>query len=532
MDSKTVNFNGFIVRENIFMSKANLMLEILNSPEMEYIIDEDNQLYYLQNNSKNKYPIAVETEEFKEFCSSNYYEKHNDTITEGAFRQAITALKGIKKKEIEVKVLLKNRVAYDNNIVWHQLSPGIFVRVSKDNVSVVNECPVFFRLYGHQESLPKPVLDNKNPMEILNVLFEYANITDKDQQLLFIVNIIFSLIPDVSHPIDLFVGPPGSAKTSTSQIKKYLVDPVSGLRGFSLPRNETDYQLMASQHHVITFDNVPLIKNWQSDMLCKGVTGDAVSKRKLYTDNDQILYRVNCCQVINGLHVPTVKSDFLDRCLLFNLDRINAKKRREESSIVLDFNKNKPKILGAMYKVLSKAMKIYEEIHIEELPRMADFGKWGCAIATALGYSKDDFTRAYYNNRKLMRQELSSSNSLIEVVISYVNSKEEKFIREKPSELLANLNSYASRNNIEMSGIPSTPVWLTRKFNELAHIFEEEGIIITTSKTGDREIIIEKLLSYCPDSVSEVGAKSECTYLVAEKRGSFSENLQEKTIQH
>lgn len=514
------------------MSKANQMLEILISPDMEYILDEDSQLYYLQKNSKTKYPISVDTEEFKEFCSSRHFENHKDTINESAFRQAITTLKGIKKKEIVVKVKLNNRVAYHNNFVWHQLSPGIFVRISKDDVSVVSECPEFFKMYRHQESLPKPVLDDENPKEILNILFEFANITDKDQQLLFIVNVIFSLIPNVSHPIDLFVGPPGSAKTSTSLIKKSLVDPVSSLRGFSLPRNETEYQLMASQHHVITYDNVPLIKNWQSDMLCKGVTGDAVSKRKLYTDNDQILYRVNCCLVINGLHVPTSKSDFLDRCLLFNLDRINAKKRREESSIVSDFNESKPKILGAMYKILSIAMKIYEDIHIEELPRMADFGKWGCAIAIAMGYSEEDFIRAYYNNRKLIRQELGSSNSLIEVLISYMNSKKESVIKEKPSELLSNLNTYALKNHIDMSGIPSTPVWLTRKVNELAHIFEEEGIIITTSKNGDREIIIEKLLSYCPDSVSEVGTKSERNYFVTPNRDKVRRIYQEEVMQH
>lgn len=185
-----------------------------------------------------------------------------------------------------------------------------------------------------------------------------------------------------------------------------------------------------------------------------------------------------------------------------------------------------------MYKILSKAMKIYEEIHIEELPRMADFGKWGCAIAIAMGYSDKDFIRAYYNNRKLIRQELGSSNSLIEVLISYMNSKKESVIKEKPSELLSNLNTYARIKQIDMSGIPSTPVWLTRKVNELAHIFEEEGIIITTSKNGDREIIIEKLLSYCPDSVSEVGTKSERNYFVTPNRDKVRRIYQEEVMQH
>ncbi len=482
------------------LSKAMKMVEILIAEDMKYIFDEDNKLYYLISNKVINHPVAVDTEEFKEFCLFNFYKKYDDTITDSAFKQSLSILKGSKKDEITERVKLNNRVAFVDGAISHQLSQENIVRVSKNGVTIENESPELFKIFGHQESIPKPVFNNgKSPVENLALIFDYANITDENQRILFQVSLIYGLIPDVPHPIDLFAGGPGSAKTTTSQIKKSLIDPVSRLKGFSLPRNEGDFLLMASQHYVLTIDNMPFIKNWQSDMFCKAVTGDATSRRRLYTDNEQILYRVRCCLVLNGLHVPTIKSDFLDRCILFNLNRVADKKRKEESVLNSQFVSNKPLILGAMYTILSEAMKIYENIEIENLYRMADFTKWGCAIAKAMGYSEKDFIRAYTENSKIIREELGSTNSLIDVLISYVNSREERVISETPTELLTLLYAHARKKLLNLSGLPTNAVHLTRKLKELAHIFEEEGISIETRKSGNRKIIIEKIPSYCPE---------------------------------
>ena len=257
------------------MSKANDMLEILNNGDIQYVLDVDNHLYQLSTEHSQNNLIDVDTEEFKEFSLRKFYEVGSDTIPESAYRQAVSTLKGIKKGVITERVTLHNRVARHENAIWHYLGKGKAVRICPGSVDIMDQVPTLFRSFSHQSSLQLPILEDvKSNRENLDLIFNYANIKDPDQRLLFQTSLVFALLPDVPHPIDLIVGPPGSSKTTATLIKKSLIDPVSGLRGFSIPKSESDFHLMASQHHVVTFDNMPFIKNLQSDMFCKAVTGE------------------------------------------------------------------------------------------------------------------------------------------------------------------------------------------------------------------------------------------------------------------
>jgi len=207
---------------------------------------------------------------------------------------------------------------------------------------------------------------------------------------------------------------------------------------------------------------------------------------------------VKCCLVVNGVDIPTMKSDFLDRCLLFQLERIPDSKRKEESSLYTDFKDNKPIILGAMYKILSEAMGIYEHIKIDKLPRMADFAKWGCAISKAMGYDEKVFIRAYSENIKSVKQEIIKTYSLLETVISYMNLSDEDEIVETPTALCSILKKHAFSEGIDTTRFPTNATWLSRILIREAHILEEEGINVSTDKKGDRRIILRKLVSYRP----------------------------------
>ncbi len=75
----------------------------------------------------------------------------------------------------------------------------------------------------------------------------------------------------------------------------------------------------------------------------------------------------------------------MDRSILLHLERIDPIKRKDEEKLWKDFEEVKPEILGGIFDVISKAMSIYPSVKLSLLPRMADFGKWGYAIAEALG---------------------------------------------------------------------------------------------------------------------------------------------------
>lgn len=55
----------------------------------------------------------------------------------------------------------------------------------------------------------------------------------------------------------------------------------------------------------------------------------------------------------------------------------------------------RPALLGALFDTLSTAMREVDSVQLDAMPRMADFARWGCAAAPALGYTEDEFLEAF-----------------------------------------------------------------------------------------------------------------------------------------
>ena len=54
---------------------------------------------------------------------------------------------------------------------------------------------------------------------------------------------------------------------------------------------------------------------------------------------------------------------------------------------------------------------------------MADFAKWGYAIAEALGRDGKEFIEAYEENRKYRNEEIIANNTLAQAVIKLMEKK-------------------------------------------------------------------------------------------------------------
>jgi hypothetical protein len=68
-----------------------------------------------------------------------------------------------------------------------------------------------------------------------------------------------------------------------------LVDPnLAPVR--ALPRDERELFIAASNSHVLAFDNLSGLPPWLSDTLCRLTSGGAFSTRRLFTDQDEILF--------------------------------------------------------------------------------------------------------------------------------------------------------------------------------------------------------------------------------------------------
>ena len=78
---------------------------------------------------------------------------------------------------------------------------------------------------------------------------------------------------------------------------------------------------------------------------------------------------------------------------------IDDKQRLPEGKLWHEFDLERPRILGALLDAAAHGLRMLPRVHLDRLPRMADFATWVTACETAL-WPAGTFARAYEANRK------------------------------------------------------------------------------------------------------------------------------------
>ena len=121
---------------------------------------------------------------------------------------------------------------------------------------------------------------------------------------------------------------------------------------------------------------------------------------------------------------------------------------------------------------------------------MADFARWGCAIAEALGHSADEFLRAYDANIRAQNEEVLHDHAVASAVLALIEKGDEW--SGTPSELLQTLEQTAEEQKIDTraKSWPKAPNVLTRRLNEVRTNLADAGIAVEVSRSAKRTITI------------------------------------------
>ena len=406
----------------------------------------------------------------------------------------LTAKAVYEEKKIDLSIRVAGRdksVLYDlGNKDWN------IIEIDTEGWKVINnDTPVFRRF---EASLPQVIPDLNG--DIKKVL-KYVNIKSKEHELLFLVCLVYFFVPDTSYPIPYFYGPQGSAKSTVGKILRKIIDP-SKTDISKFPKNTSDFVQQLSQHHLSVFDNISYINEAQSDDLCRGATGGSLFKRKLYTDDEQIVLEYRRPIIVNGINLSAIKPDLLERCILFELERIDPTNRLDEEQLKRDFKEDLPSILGGCFNVLSESMKIKENNKNKpnSLGRMADFEKWGRSIAVALGYSEEEFVKTVTGNRDSQVYESIIADRIGEALIMFFEKNSEMEIWEgSPTALFDCLNKVIQAEDEGPLDFSSEKVAknsnaMMRRLNILSTPLKEVGFEVeTTRRSSGREVKITRI---------------------------------------
>ena len=365
----------------------------------------------------NNVAIKIRGGMFKQRLARELWELENKSPNSDALNQALNVIEAMAVYDGKC-IKLSNRLAEHDGCFYYDLADGRVVRITKFDWEVTNNFPILFKRYSHQQKQVEP----KRGGNIHN-LFKYINVKEENHKLLSLVYPISCLVPGIPHPIFHPYGDQGAGKTSMFTFFKLLLDP-SKIDVLITPRNQEELVQILEHHYLCMFDNLSAFPDWLSDLLSQACTGGGFSKRKLYSDDEDIIYQIQRCIGLNGINLLVSRADLMDRTLLLHMERIEPSERKEKRVLMQEFEAERPYLLGCFFGALSKAIGIYPSVRLDNLPRMADFMRWGVAIAKSIGYKANDFIQAYQSNIESQNAEVINSNTLAQAVLTFMQGKE------------------------------------------------------------------------------------------------------------
>ena len=455
------------------------------------IAHDENRIGYARievNGHQETWP--VKSQGFRQYLCRRLYEQ----CKKAAYSEAVkTALDLIEAKAVHEgpPVTVFVRVAEQDGAICLDLCDDCWrvVQVAPCGWTMLERSPVWFRRSRGMLPLPAPVAGGS-----VNNLRAFLNVKDDAHFVLMVAWLLGVLSPQGPYPILNICGEQGSGKSFGQRVLRALVDPnLAPLR--SEPREPRDLLISASNSWVLAFDNLSGISPWLSNTCCRLSTGGGSAFRQNYTDDEEVIFNAKRPLMFNGIGDLANRADLLDRCIPIMLQAIPPAKRKDEKSLWADFEKARPRILGALLDAVAAGLTHREKVRInpEQRPRMLDFALWVMACERGLPWKAGTFIDAYNGNRQ--------DANAIAIEASMVGQAVMRFMEGQHcwsgtcKDLLKDLESIADEKILKRKDWPSNERKLRAELDRVAPNLRAEGIDVQRlpRKGHSRPILLRRI---------------------------------------
>jgi hypothetical protein len=242
---------------------------------------------------------------------------------------------------------------------------------------------------------------------------------------------------------------------------------------------------------VALFDNLSHLQDWAIDILCRLVTGEGDSKRRLYSDDEDVIYELKRLVLVNGINPPADRPDFTDRCLPIELERLDDDKRMPEEALWALAAQDHPKWLGAVLTLLSKALACRARVKLSRFPRLADWGTFAAAVYEAAGDGAEQFLTDWQWVVKKQHQAVIEGSPGAQALLTFMDQRE--WWSGTASQLYDRLTPVVEELKLAHDRAwPRSAKGLGRRLGELQPVLKDLGLICERARTpgGDRDRIV------------------------------------------
>ena len=429
---------------------------------------------------------------FRAWLRYQYFEKMESGCNADAMQVAIETIAAKAQYQGDERPVYV-RVAAHEGAIYIDLGDEKWraVEVTKSRWKVIDEPPVRFARSTSTKALPVPKAGGS-----IELFRPFCNLVrpkaGADNEFVVLVGHLLAVLrPDASYPVFAALGEHGTCKSTLSTMIRRLTDPRAPEQR-SPPTSEDDLIVGAKHAHVLAFDNISALPDWLSDAFCRLATGGGAGKRRLYSDDDEVLFDGKRPIFLTGIEDFVTRPDLVDRANMFNLEVVKEDKRLSDSELERKFTEAAPKIFGALLDGLVAGLKNLTGISIKEKPRMADFMLWAEAG-----------TRAYWPAGTFMKAYRAKLESAVEVVLeaSSVGTAVRRLMANRDQwkgtaqELLIELAPLVGEQAAKERDWPKRPNTLAGKVRRAAPALRKIGVHVAFDRDGHdgaRIIAIEK----------------------------------------
>jgi len=447
------------------------------------ISDSDSSLVYgiIQVNN-HKETIRLDSYKSVQWLKALYYSVDKDFHSDETYNNILSMIIAQAQQDDKtIRVQTYNRIALVDDVIYYDLCNSSWeaIKITRDGYEIVslNENTPIFTREQQQQQQHNPL---KGTGDALDKLIGLFRIQESDR-LIFKIHLITMLLEKYPIPMMIIHGEHGSSKSTITRSVAKILDPAA-MNVSSIPTTANDLALLFNNQYVTNFDNVSEISQEESDMMCRAITGEGFTKRKLYTDDAIIIWNYKRKIIINGITPSLDYPDFKDRSILYETTPVREDERISEEEFQARFNKLLPFVIDEIFTILSQALLMYRRIkkEIHTKLRMADFTVFGECISRMLKNTDFSFVKAYRDKLDIDSLKMVDSYPVIEYITEIMDTKNK--LEVSVQDLFSEINDMALKKPLDTFSkeikFPKAPNQLSTQINQLKSTFRRHNLEI------------------------------------------------------
>ena len=266
--------------------------------------------------------------------------------------------------------------------------------------------------------------------------------------------------PDLmpSKPMLLVEGERGSGKTTSVRMIQKTIH--GATKTHNIRRNdEDDFAIYVLRSPVCLLDNADSFVDWLQDTLCTYATGGEWTRRKLFTDSDQVVLRPQSFIAITSRNPITFKrDDVADRCIIVRMGRRSD--FTPEAILMQTIEDKRHLLYGEWLWFLDEIVKRIRQGALHNVPagayRMADYTAIAHVVGDAIGATVDDVNEMLEGMESERDALVAEGDPLIDLLDKWLEDTRNVGRGITAANLFKALSDMAKRGNRSFYKSPST----------------------------------------------------------------------------